>query len=70
MGVTSSVVPKKVKGDWRFVVDYWALDQVTEHDAYQLPLINDMLNRHGAKTVFTPLNINKRDHQMPLAPTS
>ena len=52
------------------VLGYRVLNQVTEHDAYQLPLITDMLNRHGAKTVFTVLDMKKGYHQMPLAPTS
>ena len=69
-GAPAFVVPKKVKGQWRLVVDYRALNQVTEHDAYQLPLIGDMLNRHGNKMVYTVLDMKKGYHQMPLAKSS
>ena len=69
-GAPAFVVPKKVKGEWRLVVDYRDLNHVTEHDAYQLPLIGDMLNRHGSKKVFTVLDMKKGYHQMPLATSS
>lgn len=63
-------VPKKEKGDWRLLVDYRGLNAVTEHDAYQLPLIGDMLNKHGRRKVFTVLDMKKGYHQMPLAKVS
>ena len=69
-GSPAFVVPKKTPGEWRLVVDYRGLNHVTEHDAYQLPLISDMLNRHGSNTVFTVLDMKKGYHQMPLAPAS
>ena len=37
------VVPKKLAGEWRLVVDYRGLNDQTQHDSYTLPLIEDML---------------------------
>ena len=39
------VVPKKVAGEWRLVVDYCMLNTQTHHDNYTLPLIEDMLQK-------------------------
>ena len=64
------VVPKKVAHDWRLVVDYRALNQSTVHDAYELPLIADMLHKHCHKRLFTVLDMKKGYHQMPLDPSS
>ena len=36
------VVTKKVAHEWRLVVDYTAINQVTKHDSYELPLIAEM----------------------------
>ena len=36
-------VPKKQKGNWRLVVDYRRLNQVTEVDSHPLPRISDIL---------------------------
>ena len=35
------VLPKKVVGKWRLVVDYSRLNAHTQHDSYKLPLIED-----------------------------
>ena len=64
------VVPKKSVGDWRLVVDYRALNAVTLHDSYELPLIADMLQRQQRGRIFTVLDMKKGYHQMPLAPES
>ena len=37
------VVPKKVAGEGRLVVDCRGLNAQTQHDSYALPLIEDML---------------------------
>ena len=53
------VVPKKTPGDWRLVVDYRALNEVTLHDSYELPLISEMLQKQQAKRLFTVLDMKK-----------
>ena len=64
------VVPKKNAGEWRLVVDYRGLNEVTLHDSYELPLIADLLQRHSKKRMFTVLDMKKGYHQMPLDPNS
>ena len=67
---TAFVVPKKVEGDWRMVVDYRGLNEVTVHDSYNLPLIDSLLQKQAAMKVFTVLDMKKGYHQMPLAKES
>ena len=40
-------VPKKVKGDWRLVIDYRAVNSGTVNDSHPLPRIDDILQRQG-----------------------
>ena len=64
------VVPKKIEGEWRLVVDYRGLNEVTLHDSYELPLIADLLQKQVKKKMFTVLDMKKGYHQMPLDPKS
>ena len=64
------VVPKKTPGEWRLVVDYRSLNEVTLHDSYELPLIADLLQKQCKKRLFTVLDMKKGYHQMPLDPKS
>ena len=41
------------------MVDYRALNAVTQHDSYDLPLIADMLQRQTKKKFFTVLDMKK-----------
>ena len=66
----ASVVPKKVAGEWRLVVDYRGLNEQTEFDSYTLPPIEDMLQRQHERRLFTVINLKHGYHQMPLAPES
>ena len=60
------IVAKKVKGEWRLVVDYWGLNEQTEHDSYSLPLIDSTLQKQQKKRIFTVLDLKHGFHQMPL----
>ena len=60
------MVPKKTTGDWRLVVDYRGMNAVTLHDAYELPLISDMLQKQSTKRMFGVLDMKKGCHQMPI----
>ena len=64
------IVPKKVKGEWRLVVDYGGLREQTEHDSYSLPLIDNILQKQQKKRIFTVLDLKHGYHQMPLHPDS
>jgi hypothetical protein len=60
------VVPKKEPGTWRMVVDYRYLNSMICHDAYQLPLIEPLLQKHSRAKVLTVIDMKKGYHQMPL----
>ena len=60
------VVPKKVAGEWRLVVDYRGLNAQTQHDSYTLPLIEDMLQKQHRRRIFTVIDLKHGYHQMPL----
>ena len=64
------VVPKKVAGEWRLVVDYRGLNAQTQHDSYTLPLIEDMLQKQHRRRIFTVIDLKHGNHQMPLAEES
>ena len=64
------VVPKKVQGEWRLVVDYRYLNTQTEYDSYGLPLIDAMLQRQVSRRMFSVLDLKHGYHQVPLAEES
>ena len=64
------VVPKKVAGEWRLVVDYRGLNAQTQHDSYTRPLIEDMLQKQHWRRIFTVIDLKHGYHQMPLAEES
>ena len=64
------VVPKKVAGEWRLVVDYRGLNAQTQHDSYMLPLIEDMLQKQHRRRIFTVIDLEHGYHRMPLAEES
>ena len=64
------VVPKKVAGEWRLVVNYRGLNAQTQHDSYTLPLIEDMLQKQHRRRIFTVIDLKHGYHQMPLAEES
>ena len=64
------VVPEKVGGEWRLVVNYRGLKAQTQHDSYMLPLIEDMLQKQHRRRIFTVIDLKLGYHQMPLAEES
>ena len=64
------VIPKKVAGGWRLVVDYCGLTAQTQHDSYTLPLNEDMLQKQHQRRIFTVIDLKHGYHQMPLAEES
>ncbi|EIW71788.1 hypothetical protein TREMEDRAFT_27018 [Tremella mesenterica DSM 1558] len=51
------LVPKKIKGQWRMVIDYQKLNEVTVPDAYPLPLIGQITKELGKGRYFSKLDL-------------
>lgn len=61
---------KKKSGDYRFVFDGRKLNSVTKHDAYPLPLINNILNKIRDSRFLTSLDLKSSFWQIPLEESS
>ena len=63
------VAPKPHSTDFRFCIDYRALNQATESFGWPLPRIDEMLTRLGAKKykIFSVADLTSGFHQTPLA---
>ena len=59
-------VPKKKPGEYRLVVDYRALNDVTVNDGHPLPRIEDILQRQGQYKLWSVLDMKDGYHQVPL----
>ena len=59
------VVPKK-DGSFRPCGDYRRLNKITIHDAYPMPLVNDILHRFPKAHFFSTLDLTKAYHQIPM----
>ena len=64
------IVPKKVAGEWRLVVNYRGLNAKRQHDSYMLPLIEHMLQKQFRRRIFTVIDFKHGYHQMLLAEES
>ena len=61
---------RKKDGAIRFTVNYQALNQHIEKDAYPLPLANDIFNRLAHAKYFTVIDLTSGYFQVPLAEES
>ena len=61
------VVTKK-DGSLRPCGDFRALNAVTVHDAYPMPLIKDLISRFAGNKIFSSIDLSKAFHQFPVNP--
>lgn len=68
------VVPKKLdasgKRKWRIVIDFRKLNEITDQDAYPLPVIDTILSQLGNAKFFSALDLSSGFHQIPMHPDS
>jgi hypothetical protein len=64
------LVKKADKRSYRFVVDYRALNANTKRETYILPLISDILDEIGTKTLFSTFDLAAGFHQVEVAEES
>ena len=68
------VVPKKsdINGNpqWRMVIDFRKLNDITISDSYPIPNITDILDQLGGAKYFTTLDLKSGFHQIPLSKES
>ena len=60
------MVEKKQPGKCRLTVDFRALNAVTGHDSYPLPILNDFVNSLYGCKVFSLIDFKNVFHQIPM----
>ena len=60
------LTPKK-GGEWRFCVDYRAVNAITKKDRFPLPYIQDIFDTVGVGRVFSTLDLKSGYWQLPVA---
>ena len=58
---------KKKDGRLRMCIDYRQLNSNTVIDSYPLPRIDELTNRLNGAKVFSKIDLNNADHQLPMA---
>ncbi|XP_050295859.1 uncharacterized protein LOC126735794 [Anthonomus grandis grandis] len=64
------VMVKKKTGEWRFCVDYRALNRVTIKDSYPIPFVSATLDKLRDAKFLSTLDIKSAYWQIPIAPES
>jgi hypothetical protein len=59
-------VPKKKPGEYRLVVDYRALNNLTVQDAHPLPLIEELVHKQSQYKLWSVFDMKDGYHQIPL----
>ena len=60
------MIKKNQRGKCRLTVDFRALNAVTEHDSYPLPILNDFVNSLHCCKVFSLIDFKSTFDQIPM----
>ena len=67
---TPVILVKKKTGDWRMVLDYRKVNNLTKGDGYPMKDVIDLLNQIAKGKIFTTLDLTQGYHQIPMDPDS
>ena len=65
---SSVVTVKKKDGGVRICIDFRAVNSITQPDPYQMPLIEEILDRLASARFISKVDLNKGFHQIPIDP--
>jgi hypothetical protein len=61
-------IPKKDKGEYRLVVDYWKLNDITIKDHYPMPNVQVKLDKLKGKHLFTKFDVRAGHNNIQIEP--
>ena len=64
---SSVITVKKKDGGVRICIDFRAVNAITQPDPYQMPLIEEILDRLAAAKFISKVDLNKGFHQIPIS---
>eukprot|EP00253_Pinus_taeda_P024776 PITA_24776 len=60
---------QKKDGTWRLCIDYSVLNNITAHNRYPIPWIDDLLDQMKGEKYFSKIDLKSGYHQIPTEPS-